>query len=329
MNKELSVFKSTILLYIVVLILPLGFYFVYDSFKTIQKDTQTISQLARITTDINSIALDINNPNNTSTIKEIDNNLYNIATWVNANNKKGFYIGASNLKDDFDKVKSCWDKCKQQYLANDKTNLKKSVIKSNNMLKNFSIVVEKMIYLKQDKIINIFYISLMVIIILMLLSIYLIRLYIEYQINHDSIYDIETNLYNHNYLMEHLKTTCARATRYKYPLSLLSISLKNIALDKLSEDEYKRFMETVGDMVLSLTRTSDVACRYDKTHIAIILPFTEDENAKILMSRIQETFEKQNFDISQDVKFRFSILEYEHSGLPHDYIKKAEKLLHG
>jgi PleD family two-component response regulator len=86
-------------------------------------------------------------------------------------------------------------------------------------------------------------------------------------------------------------------------------------------------METIGDMLLSLTRTSDVACRYNKNHIAIILPFTEKENAQILMSRIQETFEKQDFGISQDTNFVFSILQYTPSDTSKEYIRKAEELL--
>ena len=327
MNKEFSVFKSTIFLYIVVLILPFGFYFVYDSFHTIQKDTKSISQIARVSTSINNIALDIDNRTNPSTIKYIDNNLHDIAVWVEKNNKIGFYIGANSLKKDFEKILYSWDVCKQKYLAHDEIGLKNNVFKTNGILNNFSIIVEKMVYLKQDKIINVFYISLMIVMILMLLSIYLVRAYIEYQISKHSIYDKETNLYNHNYLMEHLKTTCARATRYKYPLSMLSISMKNIDKKTLPEAEYKKLMEMVGDMLLSLTRTSDVACRYNENHIAIILPFTEHENAEILKGRIEETFQKQDFGISTHPEFKLSIVQYEPKEVPKDYISRATKVL--
>jgi len=325
MNKEFSVFKSTIFLYIVVLILPFGFYFVYDSFHTIQKDTKTISKITNISTSLNDIVLNQNKQS--SVIKSIDRNLYNIALWVEENNNASFYIGSSSLKQDFENIQSNWDRCKQKYLAHDERGLKQSVLKTNALLKNFSIIVEKMVYLKQDKIINVFYISLMIVMILMLLSIYLVRAYIEYQISKHSIYDKETHLYNHDYLMEHLKTTCARATRYKYPLSMLSISMKNIDKKTLPEAEYKKLMEMVGDMLLSLTRTSDVACRYNENHIAIILPFTEHENAEILKGRIEETFQKQDFGISTHPEFKLSIVQYEPKEAPKDYISRATKVL--
>jgi len=326
-NKEFSAFKSTIFLYIVVLILPFGFYFVYNSFHTIQNDTKAISQISHINIDINKLSLDINNPNNPSIIKNIDNSLHDITIWVENNSKSGFYIGAHSLKKDFEKLQSCWDECKQYYLSKNEVKLKNSVLKNDYILKDFSIIVEKMVYLKQDKIINVFYISLMIVMILMLLSIYLIRAYIEYQISKHSIYDKETHLYNHDYLMEHLKTTCARATRYKYPLSMLSISMKNIDKKTLPEAEYKKLMEMVGDMLLSLTRTSDVACRYNENHIAIILPFTEHENAEILKGRIEETFQKQDFGISTHPEFKLSIVQYEPKEAPKEYIARATKVL--
>jgi len=326
MNQEFSVFKSTIFLYIVVLILPFGFYFMYDSFHTIQDDTKSISQLTRITTDINSLTSDTNK-DKTYTIKSIDNNIHHIAVWVGNNNKSDFYIGSQSLRQDFSQIQFNWDICKQKYLSHDISGLKDSIDIINTNLNNFSIIVEKMVYLKQAKIINVFYISLMIVIILMLLSIYFVRAYIEYQINKHSIYDKETNLYNHDYLMEHLKTTCARATRYKYPLSMLSISMCNINKEKLPEAEYKKLMEMLGDMLLSLTRTSDVACRYDINHLAIILPFTEQENAEILKSRIAETFEKQDFGISTNPEFKLSIVQYEAKEAPKEYITRATKIL--
>jgi len=323
MNKEISIFKSTIILYLVVLIIPFGFYFVYESFNTIQQDTKTVSKIGYINTNIQKLYTNI--PVN---IKKIDQDMNHIAKWVHDTNNQKYYIGAKSLVEDFRNIQSCWESCKQAYSLKEQTKLKHLISQNSALLDNFAIIVEKMVYLKQDAIINIFYISLMIIIILMLLGIYLVRLYIEYQINKHAIYDKETNLYNHDYLMEHLKTTCARATRYKYPLSMLSISISGIDKKTLPENEYRQFMEMVGDMMISLTRTSDVACRYDTRHIAVILPFTELNNAQILKSRIEETFEKQNFSISQKPSFRFSIIEYKPKESPRDYIMRAEKALH-
>jgi diguanylate cyclase (GGDEF)-like protein len=326
MQKELSVFKSTILLYVMVILLPFGFYFIHDAFDTIQTDTKVLAKVYNINNDRYKLINPIYQKQTDSIIKNIDNNIRDISSWVQDPDNQKYYIGASSLISDFRAIEEYLNRCKLESIKNNQKSLKKLIL-YNHKLDDFATMIEKMVYIKQDSIINVFYISLAILIILMMLSIYLIRFYIEYQINKNSIYDSETNLYNHDYLMEHLKTTCARATRYKYPLSLLSISLREINLDALEKDEYKRFMETIGDMLLSLTRTSDVACRYNKNHIAIILPFTEKENAQILMSRIQETFEKHDFGISQDTKFVFSIYEYTSSDTSKEYIRKAEELL--
>jgi diguanylate cyclase (GGDEF)-like protein len=327
MKKELSVFKSTILLYIIVLLLPFGFYFVSNSFDTIQQDTRIIAKINQISTGINQIPLDMTNSQTPSTIKKIDRDMDELTVWVNSNKNSQFYMGPKTLEDDFKELKVCWDSCKQLYLSNNQEKLIKTIIQNNRLIKNFSTVLEKMIYLKENKIINIFYISLMIVMILMLLSIYSIRTYIEYQLNKNSIYDKETNLYNHHYFEEHLKTTCARATRYKYPLSILSIAILGVDKTRVHDKEYKILMEVLGDILLSLTRTSDVACRYDDYHLAVILPFTEEKNAQILKSRIEERLKKQDFNISILATFKLSIVQYDSKETPKEYIARATEVL--
>ena len=44
MPKEWSSFRITLVLYVVVLLLPFSFYFVYTSFQTMQNDTTTVRQ---------------------------------------------------------------------------------------------------------------------------------------------------------------------------------------------------------------------------------------------------------------------------------------------
>ena len=44
MPKEWSSFRITLVLYLVVLLLPFSFYFVYTSFQTMQSDTNIVRQ---------------------------------------------------------------------------------------------------------------------------------------------------------------------------------------------------------------------------------------------------------------------------------------------
>ena len=328
MQKELSVFKSTILLYVVVLILPFGFIYLNTTFETIKEDTEAISTLTQISTGINRIAMK-KTPNTDieQSIRFIDEKFNTLTYWVAKNNESPYYVGARTLKEDFDSIYGDWIKCKSFYTKHNETSLRPFLIKTNNELESFAVVMDKLVRFKQDKAVNTLYGALLIIILTMLLAIYSVRVYIEYQIRQNAIYDYESQLYNKNYFLEHLKTTCARATRYKYPLSVLSISVKN--LDEIPEDKElrKKLFESIGGMLLSLTRTSDVACRYDKNHISIILPFTEAKNAEILRQRIEDTFIQHDFGDTLKPVFKFSITEYQPKETPQEFTKRAEETL--
>ncbi|GEM_PF-1349279 len=323
-NKyEWSAFRITALLYAVVLIIPLIFYFVHSSFENIQEDSKITRDVAWANGVMDAYtSMDTKQPT-PQALKKLDRTFQSVRKWVETNKNSKFYLGSDTLEKDFMNAKICWDQYKQSLQGKASYDKKRC----RRIFKNLSLIITNMIELKQRDLINMFYWNLTAAMLLSILMIYFIRVYIQMQLNRHSVYDLETNLYNHNYFNEHMKTTCARAARYKYPLSLLSISINGIDKKSLDEKEYAKFMETVGDILLTMTRTSDVACRYDEDHIAIILPFTEDKNAEILKGRIQETFEKHNFNISETPTFVFSIVQYEPQETAKEYIERAEKVL--
>ena len=76
MQKEWSSFRITLLLYLVVLILPLSFYFVYSSFKTIQSDTKMVQQTQWTAGAIENLALNPSDPNTPQMIKKIESSAF-------------------------------------------------------------------------------------------------------------------------------------------------------------------------------------------------------------------------------------------------------------
>ena len=80
MPKEWSSFRITLLLYILVLILPLSFYFVYSSFKTIQNDTKIVHQTGWVGGAIEYLALNPTSQNPQQMITHIDSALQDIST---------------------------------------------------------------------------------------------------------------------------------------------------------------------------------------------------------------------------------------------------------
>jgi len=312
MQKEWKTYKLTLMMYLSIILVSISFILTINIFNQIQYDKEILKNAILIDEQIKQIKYYKN-----LTIKE----KYQITSKINAhiNNFKSL-TNKYDMKHIINQIESNWKVIENKFINND--NIPQNYFSNQNLF-----IIERTLDAKEKDLINYLYINFAILIILLIALIYSIRTYIYYQINKHSIYDKETNLYNHDYLMAHLKTTCARATRYKYPLSMLSISMKNIDKKTLPEAEYKKLMEMVGDMLLSLTRTSDVACRYNENHLAIILPFTEKENAEILKGRIEETFQKQDFGISTHPEFKLSIVEYEPKESPKDYITRATKVL--
>jgi len=327
MPKEWSSFRITLLLYILVLILPLSFYFVYSSFKTIQNDTKIVHQTAWTGGAIENLALAPKNPNTQQTIMHIESTIQDISTWVMQNDKSNLYIGAESLSQDFAHVETCWGDYKQMLSQQNTAAIKDSSLQCWEHADHFATVAEKMVYLKQNKMINLFYFALAVAMILTLLIIYMVRLYIHQQMKKHAIYDHETNLFNKKYFLSELKTSCARSARHNYPLSMLSILIDNFGTGSYDKKTKEHILKVLGGMVTSLTRTSDVACRYDEDQFSILLTDTEEENALFLEGRIREALEKHDFDVSPALNFKFSTIHFDTNETSETFVSRTQDLL--
>ena len=227
MSKEWSSFRITLLLYILVLLLPLSFYFVYTSFKTIQSDTRNVHQTAWITGAFESVRLAANKKDREHKITQIDTALTDISHWVEKNNRSDLYIGFKSLSEDYTQVNRCWNNYKEVISAQQSMESDKALQCRENA-NYLAIIVEKMVYLKQKKMINLFYISLTVAMLLVLLVIYLVRIYIHRQMKNHAIHDHHSRLFNKKYFMAELKASSSRSARHNFPLSILRVSIHDI-----------------------------------------------------------------------------------------------------
>ncbi len=327
MQKEWSSFRITLLLYILVLILPLSFYLVYASFKTIQNDTTIVSQSSQIGGSIAYLSLDPENKNIQQVLTRTDNNLQHISAWVNQNDTSDLYIGAESLSADFSQVAKCWESYKLS--AHDGDMIQKHALECREKANTLAIVIEKMVYLKQNKMINLFYFALAVAMLLTLLIIYMVRLYIHQQMKKHAIYDHETKLFNKTYFCAELQTSCARAVRNNAPLSLLIISIDDFGKEskQYSQKLQAYILKIFGGLITSVIRESDVACRYDENHISILLPDTSEENAFILEKRVRETLEKHDFGVIPELNFKFATAHLNYKESAEAFRTRTEGLL--
>ncbi len=116
-----------------------------------------------------------------------------------------------------------------------------------------------------------------------------------------AISDSLTGLYNNAYSKHFLKIDLQKAERQGYPISLIMADLDNF---KQVNDEYGHI---TGDLVLKeiaaiLTkniRLTDVAARYGGEEFALILPYTDPDDAIILAERILTAVRSHTFTIKE------------------------------
>jgi len=326
MQKEWLSFRLTLLLYSIVLIIPLTFYFVYTSFDAAEDDTKVIRQIGWVEGVSESMAIAPIHQFDQQMVKKIDDTLQNISTWVSKNNDSKFYIGKQTLSKDFLNVITCWTAHKQKLSqSNNPMVIDEHSSKCSHLVTNLTTIIENMVYLKQNKLINMFYWNLAVAMFLSWLIIYMVRSYIHMQMKKHAIYDLETKLFNKKYFLAEIKTSCARSVRYKYPLSMLSISIDGF--EKYDKKTKTHIFEMIGGLITFLTRASDTACRYDENHFFILLPDTEEENVLILERRVREALEKHDFIAASELKFKFSTTQFNNEETSEAFVARTQDFL--
>lgn len=112
-----------------------------------------------------------------------------------------------------------------------------------------------------------------------------------------SITDSLTGLMNRGYIEERLVEEMNRASRYRFPMSLLMIDVDHF---KSYNDNYGH---PAGDVALRLVagvlkrtlRAADVAARYGGEEFAVLLPQTPVEQATWIAERIRQRVERTEF----------------------------------
>ncbi len=304
MQKEWSSFRITLVLYFLVLLLPFSFYFVYTSFQMLQKDTNIVRQSSWA-----AGAIQYHAASQSDKLQKIDKAILDISSWVKKNSHSKLYIGNRSLPEDLSEVTTCWDTYKKTLVTHDHSTIQQQSLYCYEATENLAFIIEKMVYLKHKKLINLFYASLTIAMLLILLIIYLVRVYIHMQMKKHAIHDHETKLFNKKYFMAELKMSCSRSARHNFPLSLLRVSINDF--DTYSSREKRNTLKVFGILMHSLVRDGDIPCRYDDNNFLILLPFTEEHNALILEQRIEEVLKKDKWITSKQMTFDFNTSEFD------------------
>jgi len=105
-----------------------------------------------------------------------------------------------------------------------------------------------------------------------------------------SIIDGLTQVYNHGYFQQTLKTEVMRACRYKTPLSLVMMDIdgfKNYN-DRFGHRQGDKVLRAVARLLVGNVRGVDIVARYGGDEFALILPQTENIGARLVANRLRK-----------------------------------------
>lgn len=101
--------------------------------------------------------------------------------------------------------------------------------------------------------------------------------------------DEMTGLYKRGYFLERVRDDILRSERYGWPLSVIVLSLTNF--EQLQQSHGKIVSDNVlaelAAMVRKFARNTDIACRFDVTSYALLLPGTSRDGGNTIAERLK------------------------------------------
>ncbi len=154
------------------------------------------------------------------------------------------------------------------------------------------------------------------------------RLYRE--LNHLTITDPMTNIYNYRHFSKSLDREIAKVKRHPAPLCLLMIDLDNFKKynDTYGHLEGDQLLKTIGQVLVSVLRDLDIACRYAGDEFAVILPHTNISQAKIVAEKIKKKIE--HISLKEKITLSIGAADYHPISTAdrYDLILKADTALY-
>ncbi len=102
-----------------------------------------------------------------------------------------------------------------------------------------------------------------------------------------------TGLPNRRELEAQLQRECARARRYRHPLSVLFIDCDNFKQinDRYGHDAGDALLRHVGELLRRSIRAEDMVARFAGDEFVLLLPNQTSDDARKVVSRLQKTLE--------------------------------------
>jgi two-component system cell cycle response regulator len=150
-----------------------------------------------------------------------------------------------------------------------------------------------------------------------------------------AITDKLTGVYNNGYFQHYLKNELKRADRHHHPVSLLMLDIDNFKLvnDRHGHLAGDKLLKEIAAKLNQSIREVDVLARFGGDEFAIILPYTQKENAAAIAERIRLSIENCAVAVDDQTSITLSmsigVADYAPGvDTAHDVIQKADKALY-
>lgn len=310
LKKDWSVTRITILLYVIVLFIPLNYYFAKQSFDSIHSDTKTMNHLVFVSSALSSLK-EINNFNKKQLIiKEIDESFYIIEKALN-NPSNEEYKNLFYADESYNLLKLSYENLK--VAINNNNSITASINKILQEVNSFSITAQNVTDYKIDAILDRLYISLALTMISIVLLVSFIRLYIKLQLLKHTVHDHTTGLYNKKYFDNALHDIELLETRQEKPLSLLIVSITNYTKlkDSLDNKGFEYQLKEFAKIFKHFFRQSDIVCRIKEGCFASITPDASSENIDKIATKLKSELRAKLVNSSIKLEISIGVATYD------------------
>ena len=143
--------------------------------------------------------------------------------------------------------------------------------------------------------------------------------------------DALTALHNRRYFHDTLAREVSRAHRYGRQLSLIVFDLDDFKAinDRIGHLAGDAVLADVADVVRSVVRTADIACRVGGDEFAVILPESGMPEAEQLYTRLQQALEQRPIGEARRIRLSAGVAELAQGDDSRAFFERADDALYG
>lgn len=293
MKKDWSAIRITLLFYFIVVLIPLNYYFVKESFKSMKNDAAAMNYLVFISGAVQTLPTEDDLNKKKTLMKEIYSSLEAVEKkFINFPPNKE-YVTLFRAGEMFSLLKNAHEKLEKSIENN--IEIKIAANKMSSEINAFSKLAEEMTSYKSEMALNKLYISLAFTMLLIIILIFIVRTYIRLQFFKHTIHDHVTGLYNKKYFNSVLQNSKELAIRHNRPLSLLILSINNYdeLKESLNRADFEKYLKEFGTVFSHFFRRSDTVCRIEDNYFASIVPDASLANIKKLSRRLEQELQSK------------------------------------